>query len=102
MCNTPNIKIKKNNIMTSLERISGAVGSQLVTGTTTVTRVFSALSINADAVIAEIYYDNDLVTNQVTALGINAQTLSAGSIMFCKNDVQFGKIKLTSGSVFIH
>lgn len=88
--------------MTSLERISGAVGSQLVTGTSTVTRVFSALSINADAVIAEIYYDNDLVTNQVTALGINAQTLTAGSIMFCKNDVQFGRIKLSSGSVFIH
>jgi hypothetical protein len=88
--------------MNALERISGSTGSQLVTGTSTVTRVFSALSINADAVIAEIYYDNDLTTNQVTALGINAQTLSAGSIMFVKQDVQFGRIKLTSGSVFIH
>jgi hypothetical protein len=88
--------------MNALERISGSTGSQLVTGTTTVTRIFNVLSINADAVIAEIYYDNDLTTNQVTALGINAQTLSAGSIMFVKQDVQFGRIKLTSGSVFIH
>jgi hypothetical protein len=88
--------------MNALERISGSSGSQLVTGTSTVSRVFNVLTINADAVIAEIYYDNDLSTNQATALGINGQTLSAGSIIFCKQDVQFGRIKLSSGSVFIH
>lgn len=88
--------------MTGIERISGAKGSQLVTGTTAVTRTFNCFSVNEDAEISELYTSDALTTNLVTELGLSSKTLKAGQVFFCEQSKEFGKIKLASGSVIIH
>lgn len=86
---------------TPLERMTGAYGSQMVTGTTKITRVFNCFSVNTDCVLTEIRFTGNS-TNQLTALGLSGQTLKAGMIFFCPIDNTFSEIKLGSGSVIIH
>jgi hypothetical protein len=85
---------------TTLGTMSGERGTILVSGTDAVTRDFSTIVVHADAVIAELYYSGALSTNIIADLGLSGITLNQFEAIFCRQDKVFGKIKLTSGSVF--
>lgn len=92
--------------MTGIETISGAKGGKGINDTTAVTRTFSVIVANDTTVIAELYYSDDLSTNLIgsgeTKVLPTGFSLSAGIPLICRNDKEFGKIKLASGSVIIH
>lgn len=86
---------------TPQEIVSGSYGSVLITGTTAITRNFNTIVVHADAIIAELYYTSDLTTNIIeTVMNLGGETLFQFECVFAPKAKTFGKIKLTSGSVF--
>lgn len=94
--------------MTGIDTISGAKGGKGINDTTAVTRAFTTIVANAAAVIAELYYSDDttfatnLIGNGDAKVLPTGFSLSAGIPLICRNDKEFGRIKLTNGSVIIH
>jgi hypothetical protein len=88
------------------ETISGAKGGYLVTGTNAKTRAFNSIQMNGDTVISELYYADDTLfaTNIAGSsyLNLAGNSMASGMIILCEAGKDFGKIKLTSGSVLIH
>jgi len=83
------------------EIMSGSYGTVLITGTTTITRDFTTIVGHADAVIAELYYRSDMATNIIeTVMNMGSETISQYEVLTAPKSETFGKIKLTSGSVY--
>lgn len=82
-------------------RMSGSYGTVCIKDTTAHTQTFTSIVGKEDAIISELYYTGDLVTNIVATLGLDSLTISQFDLIMCKYSKTFGKIKLASGKVFI-
>ena len=85
--------------MTGIERTSGGNGTYGIADTTQAVRPFEFIQINADAVIAELTYQDG--TNALTALNLATTTWVAGMLIAAPMGLNFKSITLTSGSVLI-
>jgi hypothetical protein len=91
------------NTNSTNERMSANRGSKLVTAAT-ITKDFYAFQADEDAVITELYYKGDLVTNIITTYMPAGGTLHQGSTIFINNTINktFGKIVFGSGQLILH
>ena len=69
---------------------------------TTYTGNFESLVVNEDAVIAVLEYSDEVGVNKVTALGLNAFTVTKGMLLTPPYGKLFGKITLASGTVLVY
>ncbi len=98
--------------LSPLEILSGAYGSQLLTGTTDYTdREYVALVVREDTVIDNLEEGNKLgsvVTSFGSVLTAAEQNIAAGSTVLVAGDIiypnrdLFSRVKLASGSVMAY
>jgi len=85
--------------MDSQSRIAGGRGTYGNAGITQVVRNFDFVQVNADAVISELTYTDDV--NALTDLNLGTTTWVAGMLISAPMGKSFKSITLTSGSVLI-
>jgi len=86
-----------NNATSRSAGMGGSIGVS-----TTYTGSFESIVINEDAVISVLEYLDEAGVNKVTALELNAFTVTKGMLLTPPYGKLFGKVTLASGTIIVY